>query len=99
MIEWEWVTDNPVLRIAKEKVRNGIKRWLTPEEEQRLLAASPPWRQEIVVFAPPTGMRRGEILTLQWSHVDLLRHTLTILEQKNGARDTLPVNDTAMVCS
>src|SRR6185295_354449 len=22
--EWEWVTDNPVLRIAKEKVRNGI---------------------------------------------------------------------------
>jgi integrase len=94
MMEWEWVTDNPVLRIAKEKVRNGIKRWLTPEEEQRLLAASPPWLQEIVVFALPTEMRRGEILTLQWS-----RHTLTILEQKNGARDTLPVNDTAMVCS
>ena len=31
-----------------------------------------------------------------WSHLDLSRHTLTILEQKNGARDTLPVNDTAM---
>jgi integrase len=94
--EWEWVTDNPVLRIAKEKVRNGIERWLTPEEEQRLLAASPPWLQEIIVFALHTGMRRGEILTLQWSHVDLARRTLTILEQKNGARDTLPVNETAM---
>jgi len=94
--EWEWATHNPVLRIAKEKVRNGVERWLTPEEEQRLLAASPPWLQEIIVFALHTGMRRGEILTLQWSHVDLSRHTLTILEQKNGARDTLPVNETAM---
>jgi len=94
--EWEWATDNPVLKIAKEKVRNLIERWLTPEEEQRLLAASPPWLQEIIVFALHTGMRRGEILTLQWSHVDLARRTLTILEQKNGARDTLPVNETAM---
>ena len=60
--EWEWATDNPVLKIAKEKVRNLIERWLTPEEEQRLLAASPPWLQEIIVFALHTGMRRGEIL-------------------------------------
>jgi len=96
MMEWEWVTDIPVLKIAKEKVRNNIERWLTAEEEQRLFAASAPWLQEIIVFALHTGMRRGEILKLHWSHVDLARRTLTILEQKNGARDTLPVNDTAM---
>ena len=96
MMEWEWVTDNPVLRIAKEKVRNGIERWLTTEEEERLLAVSAPWLQEIILFALHTGMRRGEILKLQWCHVDLTRRTLTILEQKNGARDTLPVNATAM---
>ena len=94
--EWEWATNNPVLKIAKEKVRNLIERWLTTEEEQRLLAISPTWLQEIILFALHTGMRRGEILKLQWCHVDLTRRTLTILEQKNGARDTLPVNDTAM---
>jgi integrase len=70
---------------AKEKVRNLIERWLTPEEEQRLLAASPTWLQEIIVFALHTGMRRGEILTLHWSHVALTQRTLMILEQKNGA--------------
>jgi integrase len=90
------VTDNPVLRIAKEKVRNCIERWLTTEEEHRLLAASPPWLQEIIVFALHTGMRQSEILNLQWPLVDLARRTLTILEQKNGARDTLPVNATAV---
>ena len=55
IMEWEWVTDNPVLKIAKEKVRNCIERWLTPEEEQRLLAASAPWLQEIIVFALQIG--------------------------------------------
>jgi hypothetical protein len=30
-----------VLKVSKEKVRNLIERWLTAEEEQRLVAASP----------------------------------------------------------
>ena len=38
------------------------------------------------------GLRQSEILNLQWCNVDLLRRTITLLEQKNGGRDTLPVN-------
>jgi integrase len=90
--EWEWVAENPVHKISKEKVRNLLERWLTPEEEARLLAASPGWLQEIVVFAINTGFRQSEILNLQWGQVDLFRRTITLLEQKNGGRDTLPVN-------
>ncbi|MEP7150160.1 MAG: site-specific integrase [Nitrospira sp.] len=90
--EWEWVAENPVILGSREKVRNLIERWLTAEEEQRLLAASPQWLQEIIVFAANTGLRQGEILDLQWSRVDLFRRTITFLEQKSGAKDMLPVN-------
>lgn len=90
--EWEWVAENPVQKVSKEKVRNLIERWLTAEEEGRLLAASPVWLQEIIVFAANTGLRQSEILNLQWCNVDLFRRTITLLEQKNGGRDTLPVN-------
>ncbi|MDZ4734448.1 MAG: site-specific integrase [Nitrospirota bacterium] len=94
--EWEWVAENPVHKVSKEKVRNLIERWLTVEEEQRLLAASPGWLQEIIVFAINTGFRQSEILNLQWGQVDLFRRTITLLEQKNGGRDTLPVNATTL---
>ena len=94
--EWEWVAENPVQRVSKEKVHNLIERWLTAEEEQRLLAASPVWLKEIIVFAVNTGLRQSEILNLQWSNVDVFRRTITLLEQKNGGRDTLPVNAKAL---
>lgn len=96
MREWEWVAQNPVQRVSREKVRNYLERWLTVEEEERLLAASPPWLQEIIVFAINTGLRQSEILNLQWPLVDLFRRTITLLEQKNGGRDTLPVNGSVL---
>ncbi|MFI5304918.1 MAG: tyrosine-type recombinase/integrase [Nitrospiria bacterium] len=94
--EWEWVRENPVKRVSKEKVNNQIERWLTFEEEEKLLAVSPVWLQEITIFAIHTGLRRGEILNLKWPQVDLFRKTITILEQKNKNKDTLPLNQNAL---
>lgn len=94
--EWELVKDNPVARVRKEKVRNFIERWLTLEEEAKLLAASPQWLKEIIVFAINTGFRQGEIMALQWHQIDFGRKTITIYEQKNKCVDTLPLNITAL---
>jgi integrase len=94
--EWEWIRENPVKKVSKEKVNNVIDRWLTFQEEERLLAASPEWLREIILFALNTGMRQGEILDLQWPMVDLSRKTVTILEQKNKGKDTLPLNASAL---
>jgi integrase len=94
--EWEWVKENPVKKVSKEKVSNQIERWLTFEEEKNLLASSPDWLRKIVVFAINTGLRESEILNLRWSQVDLVRKTITIQEQKNKGKDTLPLNERAL---
>lgn len=94
--EWEWCKENPVKRVSREKVRNQVERWLTSEEEKALLTASPPWLRELVIFSLYTGLRQSEILNLKWGQVDLFRRTLTILEQKNGTKSTLPLNEGAL---
>ncbi len=94
--EWEWCKDNPVSRVSGERFNNQIDRWLSHEEESMLLTACPGWLKEIIIFALNTGMRQGEILDLEWSHVDLFRKTITIMRSKNGERRTLPLNKTTL---
>jgi len=94
--EWDLAKENPAKKVRKERVSNNIERWLTLEEEERLLKAAPKWLADIIVFAINTGLRQSEILNLKWAQVDMVRRTLTIYEQKNRSVDTLPLNKTVM---
>ncbi len=94
--EWEWCQRNPVLSVSMERENNGRDRWLTVEEEGRLLAACGPWLRDLVQFALGTGMRMGEILSLSWRGVDLIRRTAMVFQSKNGERRTIPVNQTVL---
>lgn len=103
--EWEWSQTNPVEKVSRDKVRNERDRWLTREEENRLIEncvlhptlkenKTEPryWLQEVVVFALNTGMRQDEILSLEWPNVDLFRKTVTVMRSKNGEKRTIPLN-------
>ncbi len=90
--EWEWCRDNPVCKVSMEKENNKRDRWLTDEEEEKLMKVSPPWLKEIVLFALHTGTRMGEILALTWEGVSLFRRTVTVFHSKNGERRTIPIN-------
>lgn len=94
--EWEWCADNPVCRVSMERENNTRDRWLTVEEEQRLLQAVSPWLRDVIIFAVNTGMRMGEILALTWAGVDLFRRTVTVFRSKNGERRTIPVNSVVL---
>lgn len=107
--EWEWVKENPVIKVKAEKVRNERDRWLTPEEEQILLEKSvlhptlkgnktEPryWLQELIIFALQTGMREDEILSLEWIYVDLDRRTVTVIKSKNDLPRTVPLTSVAL---
>jgi integrase len=94
--EWEWCQENPVSRVSMERENNKRDRWLSPDEEARLLGGCAPWLHDVVTFALHTGMRMGETLALTWQGVDFTRRTVTVLHSKNGERRTIPVNETVL---
>lgn len=93
---WKWCRENPVSDAGLcpgEVVRD---RWLTPEEEARLLPACPPWVQEVVGFFLHTGLRFGELAALTWADIDLQRKLLIVQQSKNKTKRTVPLNHAAM---
>lgn len=90
--EWEWTQRNPVKSVSFEEERNKRFRWLSHEEEARLLPQCAVWVKEIVVFALHTGMRMGEILGITWEAVDLFRKTVVLTKTKNAESRTVPLN-------
>ena len=94
--EWEWLRDNPASKVPKDKENNERDRWLTKDDEKKILDNSPEWLREIIVFNLNTGLRIQELLSLEWSRVNLLRRTILIQETKNGSPKTLPLNKIAM---
>ena len=87
-------------KVRKPKEPRGRVRFLTDDERERLLAACKVSRNRylylIVVLAISTGARRGELLSLRWSDVDLQRCTLTFHETKNGERRAVPCTGHAL---
>jgi len=67
--EWEVLTDVP--RITLHRSTSHRVRWLTEDEEQRLLRAVAPHLRPLLVFLIDTGARLSEATGLRWSEVDL----------------------------
>jgi len=64
--EWEWVKENPISKVQKERENNERDRWLTDNEEKILLHNSPLWLRDIIIFDLNTGLRMAELLSLRW---------------------------------
>jgi integrase len=92
-IEWSYVKNNPVSKVKKLKEPPGRIRYLEPKEINALLANCAPHIKSIAICALNTGMRRGEILSLKWSNVDLRNKTIVLRETKNNELRIIPIND------
>ena len=86
---------NPV-RLVKFLPEDNLRfQTLSGDEERRLLAASPPYLRELILFAINTGLRCGDIFDLQWQEVDLEQRRLIIVMKKTRHVLEVPLNDTA----
>lgn len=109
--EWGIEVDNPVKKISKPKVDNARERRLSSDEMRYLLAALDDpgdavkalagdrrntWAPKIARIAVETAMRQGEILALDWQHVDLVRQVAHLPETKNGTMRNVPLSTAAV---
>lgn len=94
-LEWKWLDKVPVVKCPQPK--NKRIRWLTHEEAERLIDAMPEHFRPVVVFALATGLRRSNIVGLEWSQIDMQRRVAWVHPEdaKAGKAIGVALNDTA----
>lgn len=96
-LQLRWITENPALRLMKLKESPGRDRVLSEDEITRLLKASrqskSPYLYCIILLSLTTGARQGEILGLEWKHVDFANKLAYIKETKNGRPRSIALCD------
>ena len=93
-IQWGLVAENPTRGIKSLRETGARTRFLDQDEIRRLLAAASAHFRPILTMALHTGMRRGEIMKLEWSDVDLRNRVLRVREAKSGKQRTIRITDT-----
>ena len=98
--EWDWDIPNNIFQRIKIKKNppNPITR-LNDEVVSSLLIAAEECRQgemrSLIILGVETCMRRGEMLSLQWSQVDLKKGLVRLCQTKNGHFRDIPLTPLA----
>lgn len=98
--EWHWLEASPVSNVARRAESKGRTRFLSDDERKRLLAACQagphPAMYTATLLAVTTGMRKGEILGLRWSQIDMQRRLALLTDTKNNDSRTVPLPKVAV---
>lgn len=91
------LTANPIARVRMTPERRKPRSILSLEEEEKLLGAAAPHLKPIIIIGLDTGMRRGELLTQRFEHIDFNRHVLQVTHSKTpgGEAREIPLTDRA----
>lgn len=86
----EWGYENPMTRVRNLPEGEGRRRYLLPEEIDRLWAVSSRWLWRIIWFAANSGLRQGEQFGLRWSQI--VEGQIRLGEETKGGRSrTIPL--------
>ena len=98
--DWDLVIANPIKGIKRMPPSHGRSKRVTSDIEKILLnscdAISLSLLCSIIKFAIQTGMRRGEIMGLTWTDIDLLNRKAYLHQTKNGEPRQVPLTRQAM---
>lgn len=96
-IRLQWISENPCFNLTKLKENKGRDRVLSNEEISNLLdscrQSKSPYLFCIVLMSLTTGARQGEILNLEWRHIDFENKLAYLKETKNGRPRSISLAD------
>ncbi|MEK3885794.1 site-specific integrase [Paenibacillus sp. PL2-23] len=72
-VEWQIISSNPVSAVKRPKIKERESEVYDEQEASKLFQAlenEPIHWRIMVTLALTTGMRRGELLALEWKHID-----------------------------
>ena len=98
-VRWELLKENPFRKVSLLKIPQRPPIYLTKEDFKKLIGVvKEPLLRDVFLFAVLTGFRKGEMLNLKWSGVDLQKRQVTIensegFTTKSGKSRTIPLND------
>ena len=94
--EWEWIDKAPKVKLYKEPLPR--ERSISPHQAETLLAQLPTHQRDVVLFALATGLRKKNVLGLEWSHVNLETGHAWVgaADSKNRRPIAVPLNATAL---
>jgi site-specific recombinase XerD len=98
-VKWELLKENPFRKVSVLKIPQRPPIYLTKEDFKKLISVvKEPLLRDVFLFAVLTGFRKGEMLNLKWSGVDLQKRQVTIensegFTTKSGKSRTIPLND------
>lgn len=98
----EWglpLRENPLSKVRLSSSHARRERRLRNGELDKLIAAAQTCSNRLIIpiilLAVETGLRRGEILTLRWEHIDREAASLLIPHTKNGHSRIIPLTKAA----
>jgi integrase len=94
-IKYGETVNNPCREVPKLRLNNKRVRYLTDEEEPRLLEVLVGPRAHLlpmVIVAIGTGMRRGDQFGMRWDKIDFQRNMIYVPNSKTGREYCLPMS-------
>ena len=83
--------ENPVKGFKRGKEQERAFHYIDLDGQDHLIECCPPRIRNLVVLALDTGLRRGELLALEWKDANLDRKVITVGRSKNKTCREVPM--------
>lgn len=89
-VRWDWASRSPFMGIVLNQEGTARTRWLSDDEETRLLVPCATWLRDIVILGLDTGLRPGNLVRFQRAWVQQ-GETCVIIPREQTKTKKLPL--------